>query len=283
MRSALFPRPSFSMLGWAYNEEENVASYIERAEVALRALTDDFELILIDDCSTDQTLPIALQYQKTRPWLRIYQNDINRNCGFNARRAVSLATKEYMFWQTVDWAYDISLLPKVLPYLCEYDVLQGTRLTTFTWRGLADRSDNRVKAMVSLINYLLVRVLFRLPIHDYQNVTVYPTKLIQSVELVSNSAFINPECLLKTWWKGTRFKEFPVLFCKRQHGEAKGTTPKMILRAIKDITAYWWNWVVRGQRADHGRGQVTYWTAEDEQRLCEAEAASTPPLLRKSA
>jgi glycosyltransferase involved in cell wall biosynthesis len=275
--------PSFSMLGWAYNEEENVAAYIERAEAFLSALTDDFELILIEDCSTDRTMQIALQHQKTRPWLRIYQHDRNRNCGFNARRAVSLATKEYLFWQTVDWSYDISLLPQVLPYLEEFDVLQGARFNTFSWRGLGTRSDNRIKALVSMINYLLVRVLFRLPIHDYQNVTLYPTKLIQSVELVSDSAFINPECLLKTWWKGTRVKEFRVGFCKRERGEAKGTKPKMIWNAIKDIVGYWWNWIVRGQRQDRGQGQVSYWTAEDEAALRAAERPEVVLPLRKSA
>jgi hypothetical protein len=112
-------------------------------------------------------------------------------------------------------------------------------------------------------------------LHDFQNVTLYPTKLIQSVELVSDSAFINPECLLKTWWKGTRFKEFPVPFCKRQAGEAKGTKPKMIWNAIKDIVGYWWSWVVLGRRQDRGRGSVSYWLAEDEQALREHEKAAT--------
>jgi glycosyltransferase involved in cell wall biosynthesis len=266
---------SFSMLGWAFNEEQNIGPYIERAETFLRSITDDFELILIEDCSTDRTLEMALAYQATRPWLRIYQNDRNRNCGYNARRAVSLATKDYLFWQTVDWAYDISLLPKVLHYLDHFDVLQGVRMNTVSLNGLNMRSDNRFKAVVSLVNYLLVRTLFRLPLHDFQNVTLYPTKLIQSVELVSDSAFINPECLLKTWWKGTRFKEFPVPFCKRQAGEAKGTKPKMIWNAIKDIVGYWWSWVVLGRRQDRGRGSVSYWLAEDEQALREHEKAAT--------
>jgi hypothetical protein len=53
---------------------------------------------------------------------------------------------------------------------------------------------------VSVVNYLLVRTLFRLPVHDFQNVTVYPSRLVQSFTLESDSAFTNPECLLKAWW-----------------------------------------------------------------------------------
>src|SRR5262249_39296756 len=50
--------PSFSMLGWALNEEENVRAYLGRAEDLLRGLTTDFEVIVIDDASTDQTLAV---------------------------------------------------------------------------------------------------------------------------------------------------------------------------------------------------------------------------------
>src|SRR5207302_11477139 len=63
------------------------------------------------------------------------------------------------------------------------------------------RSDTPWKAFVSIINYGLIRVLFRLPLADYQNVTIYPRELIQSVKLETDSAFTNPECLLKTWWR----------------------------------------------------------------------------------
>jgi hypothetical protein len=126
------------------------------------------------------------------------------------------------------------------------------------------RSDNRIKAIISIGNYLLVRLLFRLPLHDYQNVTVYPRRLIQSVTLESESAFTNPECLLKVWRKGARIKEVPVAFIKRQHGEAKGTRLKVILASVGDIAGWWWRWIVRGRRADRGHGVVHYWNEADD-------------------
>src|SRR5688572_212302 len=118
---------SLSMLGWALNEEESLGAYIDRAGAFLAALTDDYELILIDDGSTDRTWHIARQYQQTRPWLKPYKNERNRGSGYNTKRAVSLATKDYVFWQTVDWAYDIRHLAQALPRLGAVDVLQGVR------------------------------------------------------------------------------------------------------------------------------------------------------------
>jgi glycosyltransferase involved in cell wall biosynthesis len=252
--------PSLSMLGWALNEEESVGDYIERAETLLRSLTDDFELILIDDGSTDRTAEIVERYQQTRPWLRLHRNDGNRGSGYNTKVAIRLARKRYLFWQTVDWAYDLKHLSSSLPYLRAYDVLQGVRQETLSWRGmLSRRSDTAYKGLVSVVNYLLIRVLFRVPVHDYQNVTVYPTALIQSVTLESESAFTNPECLLRVWWKGASIKEFPVPFRKRVRGRAKGTRPRMILRSIADIVSAWFRWIVLGRRPDIGRGSVSYW------------------------
>jgi glycosyltransferase involved in cell wall biosynthesis len=249
---------SLSMLGWALNEEENIAEYVERAEKFLIALTHDFELIIIDDGSTDRTAAIVEKHQRERPWLRLHRNGLNRGSGFNTKIAISLARKDYLFWQMVDWSYDLSRLGDYLPRLGkDCDVLQGVRQGTVSLSGLfRQRSDSAYKGLVSITNYLLVRTLFRLPVHDYQNVTVYPTQLIQSVTLESESAFTNPECLLKAWWKGATIREFPVPFLKRQKGVAKGTRPRVILRSIADILHWWFCWVVLGRRPDKSRGRV---------------------------
>lgn len=245
------------MLGWALNEEESVVAYIDRGGAFLAALTNDFELILIDDGSTDRTWEIVVECSRTRPWLKPYQNDRNRGSGYNTKRAISLATKDYLFWQTVDWAYDIRHLAKALNDLASVDVLQGARVDSTSLRGMVgQRSDSAYKGLVSVANYCLVRALFRLPLHDYQNVTVYPRRLIQSVTLETESAFTNPECLLKTWWRGATFKEVPVPFVKRRQGRGKGTRPRAILIAIRDILYWWTRWIVLGRRPDHGRGRV---------------------------
>ena len=246
------------MLGWALNEEASVGEYIDRAEKLLRSLSDDFELLIIDDGSTDATARIVETYQESRPWLRLERNGRNRGSGFNTKRALSLATKDYVFWQTVDWAYDLSRLPDAVRHLDRFDVLQGVRQGTVSVGGLlSHRSDSAYKGLVSIVNYTLVRVLFQLPVGDYQNVTVYPRGLIQSVTLESESAFTNPECLLKTWWKGASIKEFPVPFLKRQKGLAKGTRIPVVLRSILDILRWWFRWIVLGRRPDKGRGRVS--------------------------
>jgi hypothetical protein len=121
---------------------------------------------------------------------------------------------------------------------------------------LRGRSDNWRKAVISLVNYRLVRTLFRLPFGDYQNVTVYPRALIQSVTLETESSFTNVECLLKTFWLGTRFKEVRVPFVKRVRGRATGTRPRELFAAVRDILRWWVQWIVLGRRRFVRRGTV---------------------------
>jgi glycosyltransferase involved in cell wall biosynthesis len=246
-----------TMLGWALNEQENIAGYIERAGALLTSLTDDFELVLIDDGSTDRTWEIILAHQRTRPWLRAYRNEKNRGSGYNTKRALGLASQDYVFWQTVDWSYDITGLMASLHLLERFDVLQGVRGNAATLATIfRHRSDSPYKGLVSYANYRLIRLLFRLPLSDYQNVTVYPRALIQGVTLETESSFTNAECLLKAWWRGATFKEIHVPFLRRQRGTGTGTRPRAIAAAIGDILRWWLRWIVLGRRADGGQGRV---------------------------
>ncbi len=244
------------MLGWGLDEQDNLPSYLERAERLLRSISDDFELIVVDDGSRDRTWSIAASAQATRPWLRLLRNDGNRGAAFSAKRAIRAATKDYVFWQTLDWAYDLTNLSVEFPELQRFDILQGVRLNALTATAFSLRSDSTWKGIISHVNYRLVRLLFRLPLNDYQNVTVYPRRLLQSFEFEADSSFMNPELLLKAWWSGASFKEIPVPFIKRERGIAKGTRWRSVLKSIADILYWWTRWIVLGLRSQRGQGRV---------------------------
>lgn len=265
---------SVSLLCWAYNEEDAIWEYLERATSLLEATVEDYEIVLIDDGSTDRTYEIAKRFQQERkPRLKIYQNECNLNVGISSRRAIQRATKEYLFWQTIDWSYDISNLREHLEHLNAYDIVQGVRRSAvevkmrffkpvalffklFGIKHITRRSDTVLKAFISITNYLLIRLLFRVPLSDFQNVTFYPTRWIQSVEFEANSSFANPEGLIKSYWNGMSIKEVPINFIPRASGEAKGTRVKAIVSSVKDILRLWFKWVVMGRRVFIKKGTI---------------------------
>ena len=265
---------SVSLLCWAYNEEDSIEAYLIQATHVMDESVEDYEIVLIDDCSTDKTNEIASRFQRINPRLKIYRNERNLNVGISSQRAIQRASKEYLFWQTIDWCYDISNLRQYLEYLNDYDIVQGVRrkpvevkigllrplvafVRLFGMKHLTRRSDTVSKALVSLVNYLLIRLLFRVPLSDFQNVTFYPTKWIQSIKYESRSSFANPEGLIKSYWSGKSIKEVPISFIPRQQGEAKGTRIKAISTSVQDVFGLWFKWVVLGARGTINKGEIT--------------------------
>jgi glycosyltransferase involved in cell wall biosynthesis len=250
-------RPSLSMLGWALNEEQNLGEYVARAEMFLRSVSDDFELILIDDGSTDSTWTLMGELQRSRPWVTLIRNDRNRGPGYCYRTAIAAATKQYFMAQTVDWAYDIDRLGRVFDRLQRYDVLQGVRPGRLSWGTVRRRSDTFFKAVVSFTNYALVRVLFQLPFDDFQNITVCPTKRAQALALEGTGSFTNPEVMMKLFWTGASFLQVAVPFHKRQRGTASGTRIKAIVTSIVEIWSAWLRWIVLRGYPNRLRGTVS--------------------------
>jgi glycosyltransferase involved in cell wall biosynthesis len=264
---------SVSLLCWAYNEEDSIQEFLEKATQLMDASIEDYEIILIDDGSKDKTFEIASAFQKKNPRLKIFKNEKNLNVAISFKRALQKVTKSHLFWQTIDWSYDISNIRVFLEYLKTYDIVQGVRrkpvevkikflkpfvtmLKLFGMKHLTRRSDTIQKAIVSLINYLLIRVLFRVPLSDFQNVTFYPSKWIKSLNIESNSSFGNPEMLLKSYWNGMSIKEVPINFIPRGKGEAKGTKLRSIINSVKDILRLWFKWVVLGRRGNIKKGKI---------------------------
>lgn len=261
---------SISMLSWALNEEENVLDFLERSRELMNSLGADYEHVFIDDGSTDKTYELALQFQKEYPQLKLIRNPRNRGSGWNMRIAVNHACKDVLFWQTVDWSYDILRLKSHLKHLEKYDVVQGVRVTLkrpqyanlfskipyFKYIKVKRRSDNLWKAIISVTNFLMIRTLFRVPLLDFQNVTIYPTRLLQSLELEAYSSFTNAEMLLKAYWRGVSIKQVPIDFIPRTRGVANGTRWRAILSSVKQILYYWIKWQVLRMKPDKNRGTI---------------------------
>lgn len=271
------PAPRFdrgvSAVCWAYNEEDLVEGFLRRIVALLREHVEEFEVVFVDDCSTDRTNEIVRRLQGEFPEVRLLRNERNLDVGLSSRRAIAAARKQYLFWQTIDWSYDLEMFGTFLELLKTSDVVAGVRRSPVEVRGgpgrvfglfrklfgaphLTHRSDTVFKACVSLINYLLIRVLFRVPLSDYQNVCFYPTALIQSFRYEARSAFANPEGLIKAYWRGATITEVPISFIPRRAGVAKGTRPRAILDALRDVIRLWFRWIVLGRLERTRRGRV---------------------------
>src|SRR5262249_52522841 len=249
---------SVSMLAWGYNEELLVGAFLERAVQLLDRTVDDWEIVFVDDCSTDGTSDILRAFAAREPRLKIIRHERNKNVGWACRTAIANASKDYLFWQTVDWSYDIYNLRIFLELLKHFDAVQGVRPVPIRLLSyipvlrsiyrVRRRSDSFYKAIVSLGNYYVLRILFGVHFHDFQNVTFYRTRVVQALPLVARTSFINPELLLRSYYQWARFIEVPIRFISRHTGIAKGTRPIAVLRSIIDTARTWISWGMSSRR-----------------------------------
>jgi len=227
---------SLSMVVPALNEEELVDEFLEKSVRDLEAVTDDWEIVFVDDGSTDRTLEYAQAW--TQKYDRIKVISIGRNLGNGANVEVGFqhATKEVVFNNTVDAFFNTEDLTWIVPYLDKYDAISGYRSDL--------TANNLYQKALTLGNLTLIRTLFPLKLKAYQTVQFHRRSLFEQIEIEGRSSFVSPELLIKAHYLGYSIGEVEVTFHPRLKGTAKGGGLKHILRTFRDMIGFWFKWVV---------------------------------------
>jgi glycosyltransferase involved in cell wall biosynthesis len=278
------------MIAWGYNEQLLIEGFLRRALSLLEHTCREYELVFIDDCSTDRTGEIAEAVARDAPRLRIIRNERNLGMGGAANVAVHAAQNEHVFWQTVDWAYDLSELRCFLELTKRFDLVIGTR--PVIWRpfghipllsrivGIRARADTVLHGAVSLTNYYVLRLLFGVRIHDFQNVQIYPRRFIEQLQIKASSSFIAPEMLYKCYLLGATFMEVPVRFIPRSVGKSRGIRPRSILRSLRDIACGWLEFGPSVRRAVRASTETRIFRLTQPTRLSEDDIRLMAGLFR---
>jgi glycosyltransferase involved in cell wall biosynthesis len=238
---------SLSLCAWACNEETIIETFVRKTVADLARVSDDYELIVVDDGSTDRTLERLRALQTEFPVLQVTTHGRNLGYGDCFRTTIGMATRDILLWNTVDMFHDTADLPRLLEPLDRFDLVQGVRtdLAANPWRS----------QLTTIVNYWLIRTLFQLPMSEFQNVKVLKRSVMDRIQLKAASGFVNAEIGIKAFYLGARIKEVEVTFHPRQGGESKGARPAVLWQTLTDILALWCQCVVLRRLP---RGAVRY-------------------------
>jgi len=227
-------RYSLSMVVPALNEEDLLEDFIRKSVKDLSQVADDFEIILINDGSTDKTLEIANKLTKEFKQLKII--DLGRNFGTGASiiPGFKSASKDIVFNNTVDAFFDTKDLPELLPYLENFDVVSGYRSDL--------KANNFYQKILTICNYNLIKLLFGLNLKAFQTLQFHRNSFFKEVNIEARSSFLSPELLIKANNMGKSIKEVEIVFHARKKGESKGGRPYQVIRSISDILKFWFLW-----------------------------------------
>ncbi len=226
--------PSLTVVFPMRNEEAYIRRAVEAAREVLEAERSDWEVVIVDDASTDATPALADALAREDPRVRVVHNPVNRRLGGALRAGYAAATKDLVFYTDADLPIDLRELPRAVRLLVyqEADVVAGYRF---------DRtSEGLVRAVYTFCYNHLVRTLFGLRVRDVNFAfKLFRRSVLGKFALTSEGSFIDAEFLLRARKAGCSIIQIGLDYFPRTRGTSTLATVPVILDILREMAARW--------------------------------------------
>ena len=220
---------SLSIILPVYNEEDNIKKVIEQATSFLQEnnIFANFEIIIVDDASNDNTAKILRKFTHQLPNLKIITH--NKNLGYGKTLISGVENSQYslVFFMDADGQFEFSQLNRLIPYIEDYGIVTGYR---------KQRKDNFYRLALGKLLAGLVFLLLGLKLKDVNcGFKLFEKKVFNGKQVHSSAGIFYAEILLRAKKDGYKIKEVPIEHFPRLRGRQSGASPKIIFGAIKDL------------------------------------------------
>lgn len=220
-------RYALSVFFPCYNEQDNVRRVVAEAMAFLPTVSDDFEVIVVNDGSRDQTGVIIDELAVGDSRIRAVHHPTNRGYGGALRSGFGAATKELVFYTDGDGQFDISEMRSLLELIDQYDIVSGYRRR---------RQDSLTRRLNAWMWGRLVRLVLGVRCRDIDSAfKLYRRAIFDRIEMKSTGALIDAEILARAIRSGYTITEVPVSHRARIAGCPTGANISVILRAFKEL------------------------------------------------
>jgi glycosyltransferase involved in cell wall biosynthesis len=231
-------KPGLSIFFPAYNDAGTIASLVILAHMTARQITDDYEVIVVNDGSPDHTGELLDEMAGSFPWLRVVHHAKNRGYGGALRTGFEAATKELIFYTDGDAQYDPRELLALFGALRDdVDFVNGTKI---------GRSDPLHRIVIGRVYHHFVRTVFGLRLRDVDcDFRLMRKHVFEKVQLTRNSGVICVELMKKVQDHGFRLAEVPVHHFHRTYGKSQFFNFPRVARTLVDLMKLWYELVVK--------------------------------------
>ncbi len=228
---------SISVVLPAFNEEENLSVTVADAVAHLSRLTNTYEIIIVNDGSSDTTAAVAQLLSRENPRVRLVSHSSNRGYGAAVRSGFAAACHDLVFLTDADGQFSFKSLSEFLKNIEGLDAVIG-------WR--VDRADPWHRLLISAVGNWIARGSFNLCARDIDCAfKLIRRDALRAFSLRSDGTMISTELLASAARAGWRIKEMPVPHRPRRHGKATAARPAVIWRTVVEFIRLW-----REQRAN---------------------------------
>ena len=225
--------PSLSIFFPAYNDAPSLPGLIAGAFAVLRDHVADYEVIVINDGSRDETGAVLEQLrQEYAPYMRVVTHEQNRGYGGALRSGFEAASKEFVFYTDGDGQYDVSELPRLLELVgSTTGLVNGYKL---------ERQDPAHRIWIGSVYNLCARLLFRIKIRDIDcDYRLIRRALVQKIQLTSTSGTICVELVRKLELSGCVVVETGVHHYPRMHGTSQFFRLRSLADTFLELLRLW--------------------------------------------
>ncbi len=239
--------PGLSVFFPAYNDGGTIASLVITAVKVAGSITPDFEVIVVNDGSSDDTPEILDELARIYPdRVRIVHHPKNRGYGGALRTGFATATKDFIFYTDGDGQYDPAEMTALLPKMTDdVDWVNGWKIS---------RSDPLHRIVIGRLYHHMVKLLFGLKVRDVDcDFRLMRRRIFDVVQLEKNSGVICLEMMKKFQDAGFRVAEHPVHHYHRTYGQSQYFNFPRIFRTAIVVLKLWWALVIRRQHIKEAR------------------------------
>ncbi len=239
-------RHSISAFFPAFNDVGSIGKIIHTMAWLLPKLTDDYEIVVVNDGSTDGTGALLLNLSREYPFLKVIHHGVNRGYGAALITGFANCSKDLIFYTDGDGQYDVEELPLLLAsFGPAVDVVNGYKIS---------RSDPRHRIIAGLIYRQVMKWLFRLKIKDVDcDFRLFRRNLLDRIQLTCDSGVICVELVRRFMDLRCRLVEVPVHHYHRYSGSSQFFRIKHLRRVFLQLFVAWWKLVVRSERVQPAR------------------------------
>ncbi len=232
------PRPSLSIFFPAYNDAGTIASLALVAHMTARTLTDDYEVIVVDDGSPDHTGALLDEMARHFPWLKVVHHVKNRGYGGALRTGFETASKDLVFYTDGDAQYDPREMTKLYEVFSDQvDFVNGWKI---------ERSDPLHRIVIGRIYRRFVKTMFGLRLKDVDcDFRLMRRDVFKKVVLTRSSGVICVELMKKVQDHGYRIAQVGVHHFHRSYGKSQFFNFPRVARTLVDLARLWLELVVR--------------------------------------
>ena len=232
------PRQSLSLVLPAYNEAAVIAQAIAEAEAALGQLFDEFEILVVDDGSSDATAKIVRQVLFHSPNTRLLRHGENRGYGTALRTGFEAARFDLVAFTDADCQFDLLDLGAMARLAENAPIVAGYR---------HNRKDSWRRRFYSRGYNMLARAILGTRVRDCDcALKVFRREALAKLLPESRGFFVNAEMLTRARLLGFEIAEVPVTHRPRLGGESKVSVLE-IPRTLRTMFAFWWRTLVVGR------------------------------------